>query len=405
MSPIVLAFAASIAGAALTSLGVWRTWQFFRAKRGGRPSSPFAPMEARPASASRPDGSTPLVSILKPVCGLDDGLEENLRSFLALEDVRYEVIVSVADDDDPALPIVRRVMNQAPAGLFRLIVGGGGAARNRKVERLIAAMQVAAGSLILVSDSNVRATPRFLADTLDAFSDPEAGCISNPFTAAETISAGARIEGIHLLTFVLTGNVLASWVGATCVVGKSMMLRRTVLERIGGFDAFRDVLAEDQAIGLAVARAGYRIALAPVLVRNVTTRRTVRAAVERQIRWNRIRFSFSPLLYSCEFLVNPAPLGIVTSAALVGAGVITPWAAVAASASFVVLRMIQAMILAAASGVRLGLQDLALVPIQDGLQFAAQFAPWISREIQWRGRRARLGPGTLILDEPESAAA
>ncbi len=407
MNALWLLFGAIIAGCGITTAAAVRAWVIRRAER-RKPPSPFRgspPGRPLPADAFRRGGSSPSrVSILKPVCGVDDGLEENLRSFLALHDVDYEVIVSVADAGDRAIPVVRSVLADAPPGRMRLVVGGGNGAKNRKVERLAVAYAEASGEILLVSDSNVRVDPDFLACTIAVFDDPAVGCASNLFTGSGARSLGARLESLHLLLFVAAGNVLAAWSSRVCVVGKSMALRRETLERIGGFRRFENLLAEDQAIGLAVAAAGWRVALSSTVVRNVTVNRSVRAALTRQVRWNRIRFSFSPLLYAGELLVNPFPLalgaGIVAAAfGMTGSSVAGSVAAVA------LLRCAQAAALAAATGARLGVVDLLLVPLQDLLQFAGQFAPLISRRVEWRGHRARLGPGTLILDEEPAPAA
>ncbi|MGZ7041976.1 MAG: hypothetical protein ACXVH7_09320, partial [Thermoanaerobaculia bacterium] len=82
-----------------------------------------------------PDAS--LISILKPVCGLDDELEENLLSFVALRGIRYELIISIEDRDDPAIEVVQRVMRRNPSAPFRVVIGNGQrhAIVNRKVER------------------------------------------------------------------------------------------------------------------------------------------------------------------------------------------------------------------------------------------------------------------------------
>src|ERR1700758_3352827 len=79
----------------------------------------------------------PAVSILKPVCGLEDELAQNLESFMRLRGVDYEVLISIAAPNDPALPVVRHVVERAPH--FRLIVGGDPLLEtgNRKVARLI----------------------------------------------------------------------------------------------------------------------------------------------------------------------------------------------------------------------------------------------------------------------------
>ncbi|HYR27418.1 MAG TPA: glycosyltransferase, partial [Thermoanaerobaculia bacterium] len=215
--------------------------------------------------------SSAFVSILKPVCGLDDELEENLLSFVALDGIRYEVIVSAEDRDDPALEVVQRVMCAHPEAPFRVVVDGGSrrGVVNRKVERLIAAARVATGDILLVSDSNVRVDRDAIAKTVALFDDPRVGCVSNLFTGAGAKTLGATIESLHLLGFVAPGAVLAATAGIPCVVGKSMALSRRAYEAIGGFASFVRVLAEDQAVGLAVKRAGFEVRLSPVVVRNV----------------------------------------------------------------------------------------------------------------------------------------
>jgi ceramide glucosyltransferase len=135
------------------------------------------------------------LSILKPVCGLDDELEENLVSFTRIRGIRYEVLISAEEWEDPALEVVRRVMRAHPFAPFRIIVDPGSrhGVVNRKVERLIAAARDANGDVLLISDSNVRIEPNDLARTLAAFDNPRVGCVSNLFTAAGAQSIGATI--------------------------------------------------------------------------------------------------------------------------------------------------------------------------------------------------------------------
>src|SRR5262249_23373502 len=146
-----------------------------------------------------------------------------------------------------------------------------------------------------------------------------------------------------LLTYVIPGCVFAQTCGRVCVIGKSMAIRREVLDAIGGFESFAYVLADDQAMGLAVKQAGYRVVLAPSIVRNVSVKRTLREALSRQIRWNKIRYSFSRIVYVAEFLANPFPLAALASiAAIILCGDLTSLALPAAA---MVIRFIQAVVL------------------------------------------------------------
>lgn len=328
------------------------------------------------------------LSILKPVCGLDDQLEENLVSFTRIRGIRYEVIVSAEEWDDPALEVVRRVMRAHPFAPFRIVVdpGSRNGVVNRKVERLIAAARDANGDVLLISDSNVRIEPDDLARTLAAFDDPRVGCISNLFTGAGAQTSGATLESLHLLSFVVPGAVLANTAGIPCVVGKSMALRREVLQAIGGFERFRRVLAEDQAIGLAVKAAGYEVALSPVVVRNVIVDRTVKRAADRQVRWNKIRYAFSHRLYAAELLLNPFVFALLAMpiAPLLPLGV-------------VVARCAQMAVLSRATGAGLTWRQIALTPVLDLMMLFAWCVPFFSNSVTWRGYRARVGRDTELI--------
>lgn len=392
------------AGAFMTTFQTGLVLRFLGRKR------PFAPgPRERAASAFLPAGSTatPRISVLKPLCGLDDGLEQNLASFAALTGVSYEVILSAARADDPAVAVARRVIRRFPATAFRLVVGGGTgvALANPKVDRLVAASREARGEILLVSDSNVRIHPGDVARIAAAFDDPAVGCVSSLFTGSEARSFGAVVESLHLLTFVLPGAVLAEFGGVPCVVGKSMALSRRALEAIGGFAAFIDVLAEDQAIGCAVRDAGLKVALSPVVVRNVTTHRPLERALARQARWGKIRFAFSKLMYTGELLLNPFPFALLAcaAAALLAPRALTPAALLAGALLF--LRLLQGFALAQATHADHSPWQLLLLPVKDVLQLWTQVTPYFSKEVDWQGHRARLGPGTLLLPSRHAAAA
>ena len=336
----------------------------------------------------------PAVSILKPVCGLEDELEQNLESFTRLRGVEYEVLISIADPRDPALPVVRRVMERFPH--FRLIIGGDPQLEtgNRKVARLIAAARHARGEILFISDANVRIEPGVVVETIGAFRDPSAGCVSNLFTGAGAQSFGATIESLHLLSFVVPGNVLASFARVPCVVGKSMAISRQALDAIGGFERFARVLAEDQAIGLAVREAGYRVLLSPVVVRNIVVKRSLKRALDRQIRWNKIRYAFSRAMYSSEFLLHPFAWSLL--AAVCGGPPLLPLLVA-------VLRISQIALLAIVADAPVRGRDLLAVPLLDVLQFCAQFVPYVDNRVTWRGYTARLGPNTELIEIPHAA--
>ncbi|MFA6956849.1 MAG: glycosyltransferase [Thermoanaerobaculia bacterium] len=395
MTIVTLLTIAAFIGLALTTIEVIAVAIIRRPKR------PFAgrPRERASTGSSSPQGGfTPTVSILKPLCGLDDELESNLEAFANIEGVRFELIASVADPADPAVAVFERVRSRNPFSPLRLVTGGanGPEPKNRKVERLIVAAREARGEILFISDSNVRVDPGDIANTVAHFADPRVGCVSNLFRGEGAQSFGARIEAMHLLTFVAPGAAIAALFGVPCVVGKSMALRRETLDAIGGFERFIRILAEDQAIAIAVRQAGWSIALSPVVVRNVVVSRSLRKALARQVRWNHLRWSFSRIEYLSELLVNPFPLA---SLAAIAAAFVAPELATKAltlALATALIRVGQATTLAELldSGRR---SDALLAPLQDLLQFCAHFAPLLSNKVEWRGARVRLGRGTELI--------
>src|SRR5687767_138233 len=109
----------------------------------------------RPARPSSGVADQP-ISVLKPVAGIDDGLEANLRTFFAQGYPRYEIVFGVQGEEDPALDLVRRLMREHRNVEARVVVHDGGRGINPKVSNLRAMLTAANHDLVVVSDSNIR---------------------------------------------------------------------------------------------------------------------------------------------------------------------------------------------------------------------------------------------------------
>src|SRR5271167_3582106 len=57
---------------------------------------------------------TPPVTIFKPLKGLDEELEANLRSFFRLDYPTFQLLFCVADADDPAIEVVKKLQSEFP---------------------------------------------------------------------------------------------------------------------------------------------------------------------------------------------------------------------------------------------------------------------------------------------------
>src|SRR4051812_40872598 len=118
-------------------------------------------------SRARPSPTrAPRVTILKPLAGADDDLAENLESIARLDHPSFEILLGVASVRDPAFAVARAFVERHRRVHARLVLTDREAAINPKVAQLIALERHATGEVVVISDSNVRVSPRYLSDLL-----------------------------------------------------------------------------------------------------------------------------------------------------------------------------------------------------------------------------------------------
>ena len=259
------------------------------------------------------EGVLPPVSVLKPLKGADPGLRENLESFFVLDYPVFELLFSVAEPSDPAVAIVNELRRLHPAVRSRLITGAENAGLNPKVNNLMRSYRQARADLILISDSNVRVSADYLKRKV-AFLEPGVGVVTAAVAGHDPEGLGGMLEATFLNTFYARGLNLAFATGNPCVIGKSMLFRRSVAARFGGLLALADYLAEDYALGEEMRKLGLRVALADQAIRQHVGAYSVRSFWDRHVRWGRIRKSHAPLPFLFEPLFTPLAAVFIAAA-------------------------------------------------------------------------------------------
>ena len=344
---------------------------------------------AAPAGVQRPP-----ISILKPLCGVDDGLRENLALFAALEYPEYEVVLGVKSASDPAWEVARAAARRWPRR-FKVVVQRGEPGLNPKVNQLLTLARAARHDVLVISDSNVRVQPRYLAEIAALLEDEGVGLVTHPVVGEGATRLGSLFDQLHLAGAIAPGVVAAKrFCGRDIVVGKSMAFRRRDLVAMGGFEAVKDVLAEDYVMGLLVPeRLGKRVALAPSAVRNVSQRQGVSAFSARYCRWAVLqRQLVGPGLYAAQALLNPV---LLAAAAL--ACDRTALAAAGFAGTCVAKSALDGAAARALSPGGLATWQLAFVPLKDVLFGGAWAYGFVRREVSWRGTRLLVGPGSRVL--------
>ncbi|RDB29542.1 Ceramide glucosyltransferase [Hypsizygus marmoreus] len=321
---------------AMWSIGLLGCWAARRRYR-LRPRSPLANATSAPG-----------VSVLRPLKGLDTNLYENLESTFTQEYPNYEIIFSVADEGDQALPIVIDLVSKYPQVNATVIVGEEVVGVNPKVNNLVRAYRQAANDILWVLDSNVMIHPGTMARGVDVLTCPpppnsssshrRVGLVHHvPFAFANETKIGSRIEEAFLNTNHAKMYIAINTVAIeSCVVGKSNLYRRSDIDRVTGsletissdtsgssqsaecgLPAFGRFLAEDNMIASALwHELGLRHELSCDVVRNVVGNMSLSDYIRRRVRWIRVRKHMVLVATLLEPFTEAVVLSIMASTSL-----------------------------------------------------------------------------------------
>jgi ceramide glucosyltransferase len=220
---------------------------------------------------------------------------------------------------------------------------------------------------------------------------PDVGLVTSVFHGVGERTLGALLENLHLNSWIAGGMCGAQILtGQAAVNGKSMLFRRSDLERIGGWPVVQDILAEDYVIGRLIAGLGLRIVTSRSVVATVNDRWSVGRFFNRHLRWATLRRHLVTPLYFLEFLVHPVLWwGIVAQLGhpLLAAGGI----ALKVSSDALLARRLRGRFYPP--------WYLLLIPLKD-IAFAAIWIVGMFRHgVSWRGHPLRVGPGTVLRSE------
>lgn len=348
-------------------------------------------------TASAPDGDndSPGISVLKPVCGIEPNALANFDSFFRQEYPKWEILFGAEHANDPGLEAARRIAERHPGVDATIVSGNGIPGTNPKVRTLAALARAAKHPLLLVSDSDILVDRLHLRRMAAPLRDP-ATAVTTCLYRTNAEGVWGRLDALALSTEFVPGALVARRLeGMTFAMGAGILIRRDVLERIGGFARIADCLADDYLLGNLPYRAGYGVALAHEIVDHGVSTRSLRDLVARQIRWNLgIRIARPWSYAGLGFMQGTAAallLLVANGASLAACSLAAATTAVRLAAAWSVTDRL------GDSGSR---RLLWLVPLRDLLSTALWVAGFFGRTIVWRGHRFRLEAGGRLRERP-----
>lgn len=332
------------------------------------------------------EGTEP-VSILKPLAGLDEGLEANLRSFFEQDYGTFEILFAMRTEADPAYGLVEKLRRDYPAVATRTILTGEPPWPNAKVWSLSLMMEQAQFDLLIMSDSDIRVKPGMARTIAGEFAADRGLAVTTcPYRAVAGRSIWSQLEAMGMNTEFWGGVLVARMLeGMRFAVGPTIAARREAIRAVGGWELLQQYLAEDFVLGSFAADRGLGVGLSSFVIEHRIGSESFAQNAAHRIRWNRSTRRSRPAGYIGQIFTNPVPLAGMLVA-------IRPewWPVLLVVASF--------RTFAGWATAEVVLADPAcrrrwfLIPAQDLLSFAFWIAGFFGNTIKWRGVRYRLLP-------------
>lgn len=259
--------------------------------------------------------NSPGVSIIKPLVGIDTNLEFNLETFFQLCYPTYELLFCVQDFDDTALTrIIERLIYRYPHIDARLFIGGERVGVNPKINNMQPAYEAAKYDLILISDSGISMKQNTLFDMVLDMEENVALVHQMPFVKANRDGFSAIFETVYFGTAHARAYLTADLLGINCATGMSALMRKHLLDEVGGIKAFGQYLAEDFFFAKSFADRGWDIAICRQPAwQNSSSGETIWNLYTRIERWIKLRFAMIPLITFLEPLSECMLLGLIES--------------------------------------------------------------------------------------------
>ena len=280
----------------------------------------------------------PPISILKPVRGLDPEAYENYASFCRQDYPNYELIFCVGDFNDPAVPVLQKLMRDFPERQIRLLFGSGRSAINDKVAKLVRMVNEAENEFLVISDSDVRVEPNYLRTVVAPLRDSKVGCVTCFYVSIHDETLAQHLQSIGMYSDFYPGILVAQQLdGIKFTLGPTIVTTRSHLAGFGGYEAIENKPADDLLVGRLIAQQGLKVELLPYAVQTVPDYDSPRALFSKRLRWmtvmrhmrpwGHVGLAFTQGLPWClaVAMTHPAGIGLAYFGAYLGFRVAMTW--------------------------------------------------------------------------------
>jgi ceramide glucosyltransferase len=339
------------------------------------------------------------VTILKPLCGAEPGLLENLRSFCVQDYPSFQIVFGVRDAADPACAVAERLIAEFASIPIALVVDPTLHGGNRKVSNLINMLPRAQHEILVMADSDACVGPDYLAAVTAPLNDPAVGLVTCLYRARPTGGIWSRLGAMYVNEWYMP-LVLLSWLLGYrgYVSGQTVCMRHSTLREAGGLESLANQLAEDHRMGQLVRCLGLRIELSPYVIDGEQHEVDLKSVTRHELRWMRTIRALRPRSFLGVFLTFSFPLAVLGMALVSDMPTISPaaWGLFGGGiAARVALHFLHRR-----KGGRLDFSDLWLLPICDTLIAWVWLLSFFTSRIGWRNDEFDVGADGVLRPLP-----
>jgi ceramide glucosyltransferase len=335
----------------------------------------------------------PKLTILKPIHGLEKNLAENLRSACTQDYPDYQVVLSVQNLDDPALPLLKELHNEFGENRVSVVAIESTPIVNGKVQNLINAMTAVKHDYIVISDSDVLLKSDYLKSIMAPLSDPRVGYVCTLYRGTHGNTWYGHLEQLTYNADFIP-SVIFSYVSkaSSFCLGASIALKRSTLEAVGGLEELADYLVEDYELGRRILASGYKAALVNHNVDLVIDLKSPVNWWQHQLYWDQNTWSAQPMGFFLTIFTKGTPFSFIY--ALVNLFSLN---SVLIFFTMVTIRSITAAYILMRIQGEFTLKDLLLLPLRDTASLFSWCAAICKRKFIWRGHEFSLTRGGRIV--------
>lgn len=336
----------------------------------------------------------PPVTVLKPLCGGEPGLYEDLRSFCIQDYPEFQVVFGIRDPTDSARPIAERLKTEFPHLNIDVVVNPQLHGQNFKVSNLINMLPFAKYDLLTMADSDTVVDSRYLAVVTAPLADRNVGLVTCVYHGVPTPGIWSRLGAMYINEWYMPSVLLAWLFGHQGYVsGQTICLTRDTLRAIGGFTEIADHLADDYRLGELVRKSGRRIVVSPYVVTGMHHEPSLRAVTRHEIRWMRTLAVVRPGSFRALFLTFSLPLAAIGFALAneASSSVAVPILMTIAVLSRLIVHFVHRL-----GGRRSVFADLWLLPVRDVLICWVWLRSFFTSEVLWRGVEFDVDPNGIM---------